>query len=136
MGGRGTQPVGPRVTRRVADMERRLPYPGFISMRGTVFYLPQHHRIRIVITFKQSVGNRTPLKPILVSKPFQGQPDLMRKELLTHMDEVEGKIRAQVFPERGMFLEQCNVTGDPDFLTSTCEGCTSPFCELSNRYRR
>lgn len=122
--------------KKVAEITSRVPpTTGFLSVTGSVFYLPKLKMIRIEVLLTKTQSNRGPVPFIRLQEEWTaGRHDLpgMRKRLKREIEMCERRLLTHKWPERKFYLDDCNVSKDPEFVEHVCQNCRCPYCDLSS----
>jgi len=119
--------------RRVCVVRKRILVSGFREMEGVAFYLPTQRKLKTLICFFLSPDNKGPIPMDTRTVPWPVPSDVrgMRLALENRMTELLNQILERTYPEKGLFLEQCNPQNDPTFLEKVCSKCVCPYCEIA-----
>lgn len=129
----GGKPPPPPHTRCMTSFERRIQVPGYFKLDASAFYVQTASVLRLQVIFHPSGQNRGPR--LLEQKVMQWyriqNVSGMRKALEEYAEFLEKAIAAKTHPARASLYEQCNPSGDIEFLEKVCSTCTCPHCEIA-----
>lgn len=111
---------------------------GFIYLEASGMYLAVENRFVVTVSSKRRPDN---LGPAIYLKRAVGGWDRTKNEdgsipetLQGVLDDVAADVIAGSYPERDMFLERCNNTGQTVdvFIDEVCTTCRCWYCDLSS----
>jgi hypothetical protein len=132
---RGTRKHPQPSGRTVAAVEVRLPpSTGFRFLTGKAKYLHRLQRLSIKIFGKKAPDNHG--RPFFLQSSVEWSPSRPPEDARRHVEaelaKLAGQLRSRSFPERGLFIDDCNRAGAPldEFLEEQCTSCICWYCEL------
>jgi len=111
---------------------------GFVYLEGSGLYLAKENRFVVTVSSKPREDNRGPaiyLKRTIEDWNRARNEDGSIPEVIHEvLYEVAADVIAGVYPERDMFLERCNNTGQTvdAFIDEVCTTCRCWYCDLSS----
>jgi hypothetical protein len=122
--------------RQVGTEVLRLPgKSGFLSLQASALHQVKQQRLVVTVTAKRHPDNRGPgllLKHVEEEwHRAQNADGTLRKLLKRLLAETAERVQGRLFPERGVFLDQCSRGDEMEFLQNVCSGCRCWYCDLS-----